>query len=157
MIVQTKVWRIPDSDRVGFFLIRSDSGGSNRFGSIRLDLARIRPEPLLKGSGRIGRAAHRILPDPMRFGGIGPARSGAPNHGPNKTFLRVWHHLEPPRRSSEPRFKNPGIGIGSVGPKPIRPGDPDPGSAEPGRARLSQGWVDRPIILAEFRPSPLRF
>ncbi|MQL89779.1 hypothetical protein Taro_022357, partial [Colocasia esculenta] len=45
-----------------------------------------------------------------------------------------------------PRFKNPGIGIGSVGPKPIRPDDPDPGSAEPGRARLSQGWVDRPII-----------
>ncbi|MQM04941.1 hypothetical protein Taro_037748, partial [Colocasia esculenta] len=44
------------------------------------------------------------------------------------------------------KFKNPGIGIGSVGPKPIRPGDLDLGSAEPGRARLSQGWVDRPII-----------
>ncbi|MQL75443.1 hypothetical protein Taro_007815, partial [Colocasia esculenta] len=36
-----------------------------------------------------------------------------------------------------PRFKNPGIGIGSAGPKPVRPADPDPGSAEPGRARPS--------------------
>ncbi|MQL80925.1 hypothetical protein Taro_013366, partial [Colocasia esculenta] len=52
-------------------------------------------------------------------------------------------------------FKNSGIGIGSVGPKPIRPGDPDPGSAEPGRARLSQGWVDRPIIqTVSGRPPP---
>ena len=58
------------------------------------------------------------------------------------------YRVNPPQpHIQQPRFKNPGIGIGSVSPKPIRPGDPDPGSAEPGRARLSQGGVDRPIIL----------
>ncbi|MQM11172.1 hypothetical protein Taro_044074 [Colocasia esculenta] len=30
--VCTKVWCIADSDRIGIILIRSDSGGSNRFG-----------------------------------------------------------------------------------------------------------------------------
>ncbi|MQL75753.1 hypothetical protein Taro_008118 [Colocasia esculenta] len=38
------------------------------------------------------------------------------------------------------RFKNPEIGIGSVGPKPVRPADPDPGLAEPSRAEPGRVW-----------------
>ncbi|MQL67959.1 hypothetical protein Taro_000253 [Colocasia esculenta] len=71
---------------------------------------------------------------------ISMKRSSESNANGSRAFSSSQQHPVPPPcplQSPEPRFKNSGIGIESVGPKPIRPGDPDPGSAEPGRARLS--------------------
>ncbi|MQM16321.1 hypothetical protein Taro_049276 [Colocasia esculenta] len=74
----TKVWRIPDSDRIGFFLIRSDSGGSNRFSSIRLDSARTLIEGIRahRGEPRIGSSLIRC--DSGGSARLDPARQTMP-------------------------------------------------------------------------------
>ncbi|MQL80734.1 hypothetical protein Taro_013185 [Colocasia esculenta] len=69
IVVETKVWRIPDSDQIGFFLIRSDSDGSNRFGSIRLHSART----LIEGI-RVHRSEPRIGSSLIRCDSGGSAR-----------------------------------------------------------------------------------